>query len=61
MQVIIEVNDGENIFGCGKLTKQLMNIKEGGASIGVTADKFDLRGCFITAVKPDINKKCLRL
>lgn len=60
MQVIIEVKDGENIIDCGKLTKQLMNIKDGGASVGI-ADKFDLRGCFITTVKSDLNKKCLRL
>ena len=38
-----------------------MNIKDGGASIGIAADKFDLRGCFITTVKPDLGKKCLRL
>lgn len=61
MQVVIEVKDGENIIGCEKLAKQLMNIKDGDASIGITADKFDLRGCFITTVKPDLNKKCLRL
>lgn len=33
MNVIIEIKDGENIIGCGKLTKQLMNIKDGGASV----------------------------
>ena len=61
MNVIIEVKDGENIIGCGKLAKQLMNMKDGGVSIDIAADKFDLRGCFITTVKPDLGKKCLRL
>lgn len=39
----------------------IIEVKDGGASIGISADKFDLRGCFITTVKPDLNKKCLRL